>query len=148
MQRRRSFLAGLAAIALAPAVWAETPVYYAPAGVAIGGYDPVAYFRDNAPTLGRAEISVRWKGAEWHFDSQANRAAFEANPRAYAPQFGGYCAYAMSLGRKSTTDPEAWRIVDGKLYLVHSRSVARVWEADMSGNIIRAEAHWPAVLYD
>ena len=149
MQTRRSFLAGLAATALAATAGrAQTPVYFAPAGVAIGGYDPVAYFRDGVPQLGRAGISVRWKGAEWQFESRANRAAFEANPRAYAPQFGGYCAYAMSLGQKSTADPEVWRIVDGKLYLVHSPSVARVWDADVAGNIDRAEAHWPAALYE
>lgn len=123
-------------------------MFYANDGTAIGGYDTVAYFTRGAPTMGQPDIAVMWKGAIWHFSSHENREAFEANPRAYAPQFGGYCAYAVALGYTTSTDPQAWKIVDGKLYLVHSRDIEQVWERELTGNIALAEAHWPGVLFD
>ena len=87
-----------------------------------------------------------WKGATWRFASAANRTAFEMNPKAYAPQYGGYCAYAVSRGYTAKIEPDAWRIVDGKLYLNYSRSVRTHWAADVPGNIAKANANWPAVL--
>ncbi|MEY8838928.1 YHS domain-containing (seleno)protein, partial [Cribrihabitans sp. XS_ASV171] len=87
-------------------------------------------------------------GVEWHFTSSANRETFEANPRAYAPQFGGYCAYAVANGYTAATDPHAWHIVDGKLYLTHSARADVLWQQDMAGNIARARSHWPGVLFE
>ncbi|TMV07892.1 YHS domain protein [Ruegeria sediminis] len=148
MLSRRILLAGLTAFLAAPAAHAETPVFYVNHGAAIGGYDTVSYFRSGGPIPGRPEYAVMWKGAVWQFASQDNRELFEANPRAYAPQFGGYCAYAVGRGYLATTDPEAWRIVDGKLYLTHSPDVARLWRQDIPGNIVLAEQNWPGVLQD
>ena len=84
--------------------------------------------------------------ATWRFSSAANLAAFEADPEAYAPQYGGYCAWAVSQGYTASTDPTAWRIVDGKLYLNYSQGVQRRWEQDIPGNIVKADTNWPKVL--
>jgi len=138
-------LAMLFCLAFAP-LRAETPVFYSQGGSAINGYDTVAYFTTGEPVEGRADIAVMWKGVVWHFSSQANRESFEANPRAYAPQYGGYCAYGVSLGYRDTTEPEVWHIVDGKLYLIHTHFVRTLWKRDMRGHIASANANWPAVL--
>lgn len=127
-------------------VRADAPIYFSQQGAAINGYDPVAYFTDGAPVQGRSEISVMWKGVVWLFANHEHREAFEANPRAYAPQFGGYCAYAISLGYRDATEPDAWAIVDGRLYLIRSVRVLTLWEQDADRNIARAAANWPAVL--
>ncbi|MGV6805224.1 MAG: YHS domain-containing (seleno)protein [Ruegeria sp.] len=111
------------------------------------GYDAVSYFRDSGPMVGLPGIAVTWKGAEWHFANQENREAFERNPRAYAPRFGGYCAYAMAYAQLSSTDPMAWKIADGRLYLTHSAAVEKIWLTDMATYIRKAEANWPAILY-
>jgi len=148
MITKRTFLVGtaaLAATAAAPAFAAEPPVF-ANGGLAIRGYDPVAYFNDARPVRGEAAFSHSWNGAEWRFASAANRDAFAADPAAYAPQFGGYCAWAVAEGYTASTVPEAWKIVDGKLYLNFSRRVQRRWERDIPGNIARGNANWPSVL--
>jgi YHS domain-containing protein len=113
--------------------------------LAIHGYDAVAY-TTNAAVRGDAQFEHRWNGAVWRFATAANRERFAAEPEKYAPQFGGYCAWAVSRGYTADIDPEAFRIVDGRLYLNYSKSVRRMWERDIPGNIAKAEAHWPAVL--
>nr|WP_171173885.1 YHS domain-containing (seleno)protein [Ruegeria sp. HKCCD8929] len=148
MLSRRSLLAGLALSLVSPAAYADSPLFHAREGMALSGYDTVSYFNGGHPVPGRSDIAVMWKGAVWQFASQGNREAFEANPRAFAPQFGGYCAYAMSKGRLSSTDPEAWEIVAGKLYLVHSPQIQRLWQQDIAGNIAMAEQNWPDALFD
>ncbi|GAB5439579.1 hypothetical protein TRM7615_00908 [Falsiruegeria mediterranea M17] len=151
MLDRRTILAcAISALTLsAPAVHAEQiQIFYADDGAAIDGYDTVSYFMGDAPMRGNPEIAVMWKGAVWYFSSHENREAFEANPHAYAPQFGGYCAYAVSRGYTVGTDPMVWQIVDDKLYLVHSSSIEKMWERDVQGNIAMAEDHWPQVLRD
>ena len=115
-------------------------------GVAVKGYDVVAYETEGAALKGRVEFEYRWEGAIWRFASAANRDRFAANPESYAPQFGGYCSWAVSRGYTADIDPEAWRIVDGKLYLNYSRSVQRMWEQDIPGNIAKGLANWPGVL--
>ena len=87
-----------------------------------------------------------WDGATWHFSSAANMEMFMADPRAYAPEYGGYCAFAMSKGYIATSVPEAWTIHDGKLYLNYSVSVRRTWSRDIPSNIVLADAQWPAIL--
>ncbi|WP_240482138.1 YHS domain-containing (seleno)protein [Ruegeria marisrubri] len=139
-------MASLTAILIAPAADADSPVFYSADGAAVSGYDAVAYFMTGQPVMGDPDISVMWKGVVWRFVSQKNREAFEANPRAFAPQFGGYCAYAVGKGYLMSADPTAWRIVDGKLYLTHSAEVADMWQEDIPGNIVLAEQHWPQVL--
>lgn len=115
-------------------------------GVAVGGYDPVAYFTDQKPVQGRGDILYEWKGVTWRFASEKNRDVFKANPEKYAPQYGGYCAYAVAKGATAKGDPQAWKIVDGKLYLNLSPSVQKLWDKDIPGYIKAANKNWPGVL--
>ena len=112
-------------------------------GVALRGYDPVAYFTNGAATKGAADFAAHWDNATWHFASAANRAQFLNSPEAFAPQYGGYCAWAVSQGYTAPIDPDAWRIVDEKLYLNANRRIQRRWEQDIAGHIARADANWP-----
>ena len=115
-------------------------------GVAIEGTDAVAYFTEGKPVKGSSEFAHRWKGAEWRFKSAASRDAFAAQPQQYAPQFGGYCAWAVSQGYTAGIDPEAWTIRDGKLYLNYSKDIQAKWRQDIPGNIAKGEKNWPGVL--
>ena len=119
---------------------------YSEDGIAIDGTDPVAYFTKGAPVPGDASITYDWQGATWLFSTTANRDAFAADPVAYAPQYGGYCAYAIAQGSLVSTIPEAWAIVDGKLYLNYSNRIQRRWERDMADYISQADARWPSLL--
>lgn len=132
------------AVAL-PAVAEERPVH-APDGLAIGGYDAVAYFSEGRAVPGQRTHAVKWRGAIWLFSAPETLAAFEMNPRAYAPRFGGYCAYALSEGRLAAGDPLAFAIRDGRLYLAHSPRYLALWSADPAGRIGLAEGYWPAIL--
>ena len=114
--------------------------------LAVHGYDVVAYTTDGAAIRGRSEYEYRWQGAVWRFTTADHRNQFEQHPEQYAPQFGGYCAWAVSRGYTADIDPHAWRIVDGKLYLNYSKRVQRMWEQDISGNIAKGMANWPRVL--
>ncbi len=124
------------------------PSVYANDGIAIDGTDPVAYFTQNEPVSGDPAITYDWMGATWRFTSVENRDTFAADPAAYAPQYGGYCAWAVSEGYTASTVPDAWRIVDGKLYLNFSRRIQRRWQRDIPGNIARGDANWPSVLQE
>src|SRR5690606_13006433 len=103
-------------------------------GLAIHGYDPVAYFSEGRPVEGKAEFTHTYEGTEWRFATAANRDAFAADPARYAPQYGGYCAWAVSQGYTAPIDPDAWRIEGGQLYLNYSRSVQRDWAEDNPGH--------------
>jgi len=144
---RRHSLALIAAVAALPAVaaftpdvHAETAQIYSDKGIAIDGTDPVSYFKQGKPVAESSSITHKWKGVTWRFSSEDNRAAFAANPTAYAPQYGGYCAYAVSEGYTASTVPDAWKIVDGKLYLNYSRGVQRTWERNYSQRIVDRDA--------
>jgi len=115
------------------------------ASIAIKGYDPVAYFKQGAPTKGSPQFAQQWMGATWLFASAENRDLFAANPEQYAPQYGGYCAYAVSEGHTASIDPEAWKIVDGKLYLNYSKGVQKKWQQDMASRIQRSDKNWPSL---
>jgi hypothetical protein len=115
-------------------------------GLALQGYDVVAYATDSASVRGRAEFEYRWQNVVWRFASAAHRDEFARAPERYVPQFGGYCAWAVSRGYTADIDPHAWRIVDGKLYLNYSKRVQRMWEQDVEGNIAKGRANWPGVL--
>ena len=113
-------------------------------GVAIMGYDPVAYFTDSKPVQGSEEFSYDWLGTPWYFASREHRELFKSEPVKYAPQFGGYCAGEVSgNGITINIDPEAWRIIDGKLYLSYNKPTAAEWEAYASVDLPKAEAYWP-----
>ncbi|MEL6968373.1 MAG: YHS domain-containing (seleno)protein [Pseudomonadota bacterium] len=153
---RRQSLALFAATGLAVgaggwALWpspskAGTAPIYAENGIAIDGTDTVAYFKEGKPVPGLPSISHIWKGAKWLFSTEENKAAFVSNPEAFAPQYGGYCAYAVSEGSTASTIPEAWKIVDGKLYLNYSAGIQRRWEKNASKRIVDADRLWPKVL--
>ncbi|MBW8782226.1 MAG: YHS domain protein [Verrucomicrobia bacterium] len=143
---RRFFLCAFVLMAVVSVVRAEKPVNTTFTGVAIKGYDPVAYFTDAKPVKGDSDFSFNWNGAEWRFASAAHRDAFKADPVKYAPQYGGYCAWAVSRGYTAGIDPEAWKIVNGRLYLNYSLKVQAQWSADIPGNIAKAEENWPKIL--
>ena len=150
MTTRRAVLglfAAAPALALTSrAVLAAEPPVYSGGGAAINGYDPVAYFDGNGPVKGAEDFSSTHDGATWLFASAENKAMFDADPAKFAPQYGGYCAYAVANGYTASTDPDAWSIENGKLYLNYSQSVRRRWLRDVPGNIEKGDANWPSVL--
>ena len=115
-------------------------------GVAIKGYDPVAYFTDAKPVKGNDDFELEYMDATWRFSSAAHRDAFAKEPAKYMPQYGGYCAYGISEGHAVGVDPEAWKIVGGKLYLNYDKSVQKEWLKDIPGRIRKADTNWPKIL--
>lgn len=112
-------------------------------GVALKGYDPVAYFTSGRPTPGLDQYTYRWDGVSYRFASADDLALFKAEPAKYVPQYGGYCAYAMSLNRIADIDPSRWAIVDGKLYLNNGYIAQTLWSANKTGHIASADRNWP-----
>lgn len=113
-------------------------------GIALQGFDAVAYFAVDNAVQGNRNYEYVWNGAKWLFSSEENMNKFKANPEAYAPQFGGYCSYAVSEGYTAEGDPEAWKVVDGKLYLNYSPKVKEKWEQNQSERIEKGERNWVA----
>lgn len=145
--RRTLFVFGALFVFAAVPAFADKTTYQSD-GAAINGYDPVAYFVDGMPIKGNAALGHMWNGTKWQFANPQNLQAFKANPAKYAPKFGGYCAYAVSQGYTAPTDPDAWSIIDGKLYLNYSKSVRARWQQDTSGNILKGDANWPGLRAD
>lgn len=139
-------IALVAAILFSPAALAQKPPVFSDRNGAIRGHDPVAYFDRKGPVKGSKQFSHPWRGATWYFASAENRDKFAAEPERYAPQYGGYCAYAVAQGYTADIDPSAWSIVDGKLYLNYSLRIRERWNKDIPGYISKADASWPAVL--
>lgn len=136
-------VSGLPLIAAAPAAQAEPPIYTGVfSNTALQGHDPVAYFTEGKPVKGDEAFTTEYMGAEFRFASAVNRDAFLADPQAYAPQYGGYCAWAMADGKHAKGDARHWRIVDGKLYLNYNKSIQKKWDADIPGFIERADTEW------
>ncbi len=129
-----------------PVLASSNLVFVDAAGVAINGYDPVAYFTEGKPVEGSSDFTTEWMGATWHFSSAENRDMFVAAPEDYAPQYGGYCAFAVSYGSTASTVPEAWTVHNGKLYLNFSLGVRDRWRADIDERIALADKNWPGVL--
>ena len=155
--RRRPFVAlglAIAAIGFTPAVaWASVPGSTADVNtdtqmVALHGYDTVAYFTDGHPVKGDARFMVDYHGVHYDFASQNHADKFRADPAAYLPQFGGFCAIGTSYGQKVDIDPLSWRIVDGKLYLNFDPSVQKLFNKDVPGTISRADGQWPKIKGD
>jgi hypothetical protein len=111
-------------------------------GVAIKGYDTVAYFTEGQAIKGNPEFAFSWQDAQWYFSNARHRDLFAANPELYAPQFGGYCANGLSKGKVVAADPEEWTIVDGKLYIKFNRSARDSWRQDKTAKIKKAEEKW------
>ena len=116
------------------------------AGIAIKGYDPVAYFTDGVPIQGSEAHSWEWGGAVWHFSNAVNLEMFRSDPEMYAPRYGGYCAWATARGYIADIDPEAFTLYNGALYLNFSQGVKRRWERDKDGYIEAADANWPGII--
>lgn len=115
-------------------------------GVAIKGYDPVAYFTMGKPVKGSDDFEHEYLNATWRFASAAHRDAFAKEPQKYMPQYGGYCAYGVSKGYAVGVDPEAWKVVEGKLYLNYNKDVQKAWLQDIPGRIRKADENWPKIL--
>ena len=110
--------------------------------LAIDGYDPVAYFTESKPVKGSRDFTTDWNGATYRFASAANRDLFIADPAKYAPQYGGYCAYGVAQDTLAPIEPDAWSIVDGKLYLNYDKDIQKKWTADIPGYLQKAEKNW------
>lgn len=121
------------------------PVNVDAEGVAIKGYDPVAYHLEGRPVPGSKEFEYAWMGAKWRFSSAENRGLFESDPEKYAPRYGGYCAYAVSQGKTADIDPGAWSIIEGRLYLNLNKEVQELWSKDPRGYIEKADRNWPGI---
>ena len=111
-------------------------------GVAINGYDPVAYYSDSKSEMGEKEFLYKWNGAEWYFASKNHMEMFKENPDKYAPQYGGFCAFGLSKNKLMSSDPNAWQIVDGKLYLCTNNKVHKMWQEDIKENIKKSDKNW------
>ena len=114
-------------------------------GLALKGYDPVAFFREGKPLRGEDTLRFEHKGATYLFSSAAHRDAFVANPEVYLPQYGGFCAYGASRGYKADSDPAAFSVVDGKLYVNYNAQVREEWLKDPRRYILQADEKWSAV---
>ncbi|WP_010184629.1 YHS domain-containing (seleno)protein [Sphingomonas sp. PAMC 26605] len=115
------------------------------AGVALRGFDPVAYFETGKPTKGVDAIATTFDGVRYLFATEAHRRTFLAAPAKYVPQFGGFCAVGTSFGEKVDADPQTGRVVDGKLYVNYSAKTQMIFDKDVPGTIARAEQNWPKV---
>ena len=136
----------IAALFFSPAALAQKPPVFSDRDGAIRGHDAVAYFDQKGPVKGSKQFGHPWSGATWYFASAENRDRFAAAPEQFAPQYGGYCAYAVAEGNTADIDPAAWSIVDGKLYLNYSLRIRERWRRDIPGYIRKADGNWPAVL--
>ncbi len=121
------------------------PVNHDRSGIAIKGYDPVAYFKQSMPVKGKAELAFEWMGAKWLFVNNEDRNQFVSAPEKFAPQYGGYCAWAVSKGSTASIDPEVWKIIEGKLYLNYSKDIQHKWEKDVGQRIAEANRNWPGL---
>jgi YHS domain-containing protein len=128
--------------------WAADGVVNTEEGVAIKGYDPVAYFTESEPVPGDPQYSYEWRGATWHFASDEHRDLFAEDPDRYTPEYGGYCAWAVAHGDTADIDPEAWHIEDGRLFLNVSKFIQLRWRLRMGHYIEEADAKWPDVRSD
>jgi YHS domain-containing protein len=147
MHTTRRFVVTLAILAALPVFAASKsdPVNKDGSGIAVRGYDPVAYFTQSKPVKGSSTFTYQWMNATWWFASAEDRDEFASSPEKYAPQYGGYCAYGVSQGHTAPIDPEAWTIVEGKVYLNYSRSVKKTWSEAIPKRIQEANQNWPGL---
>ena len=137
----------LALVALAPTARATTARIVVDwyTGLAIGGYDPVAFYTDDKPVLGSPDLEFSYGGAVWRFRNVGNRAAFAARPDVYMPQFGGYDPLGVAAGIAVAGNPQAWLIAGGRLYLFYDRGRLNTFAADAGGIVAAADRNWPTV---
>lgn len=142
---KKGILSTIVMLLMVSAVLAQKPEIFIKDGFAIRGYDAVAYFNSAKPVKGNEQFSLKWRDATWLFSDASNRDAFKADPEKYAPQYGGYCAYGMSRGYKANTEPDAFSIVNGKLYLNYNLDVRSEWNKDQKVYIEKADRNWGEV---
>ncbi len=144
--RRSPFFLAILGISIAVTACSSAanfaPVNTNGSGLAVRGYDPVAFFASNDAIVGDKKYEFTWNGAKWHFASAENLEKFKADPVAYAPQFGGYCSYAVSRGYTADGDPMTWKIVEGKLYLNYNQEVKEEWEKEQLRFIEDGTKNW------
>ncbi len=137
-----SWCVGAVAMLFTAWAWAGNPVNIDKEGLAVDGYDVVAYFVDKQPVKGKREFSTKVDGAVYLFSSAENLSIFVAEPARYQPQYGGYCAFGVAKGFKPEVDPKSFAVVDGKLYLNKNPDIAKRWNADVPGFIKSANENW------
>ena len=144
----KNFLSATLAVAFALPVLAQTKslLNLDKSGLAIQGYDPVAFFTGNKPVKGKPEFHSTHRSATYRFASQEHKELFEKNPAKYEPAFGGYCAYGVSRNKLVEIDVEAFQIVDGKLLLQYSKGVRNDFNKEPKGNLAKANTNWPALV--
>lgn len=146
---KQKILALLAAFSVAKALWANPSSEYKVLvlktrnGLAIQGYDPVAYFTDNKALKGNPKFSSEYEGGRYLFASAEHKSLFDSNPAKYAPAYGGYCGYAASIGKVRPADPLLWSIVHGQLIVQHTKGAADLWNKDVATNKAKADKNWP-----
>ncbi len=150
MTSRRRFLTTalslpILSMTLSPAQ-ASTPEFHKTDGLAASGYDVVAYFQQSDAVEGSADYSLKWKGAVWRFATEDNMAMFESDAWNYAPQYGGYCAFAMAKASIANSSPTAWTVYEDKLYLNQSKFVRTLWKRNIPGFVSDADKVWPDIL--
>lgn len=143
---KTKFFFSFAFLIVATIAFSQKDSIYQNKSGAIEGYDPVAYFNEEKAIKGSKEFMFKWRDSHWLFSSAENLNAFKENPEKYIPQFGGYCAYAVSQGYIYKSDPETWKIVEGKLYLNYSEKIQEKWSNNQSNLLKQAEANWPKVI--
>ena len=142
----KKFLLVLSAVLIICAsVMAQKSAVFIKNNAAINGYDAVAYFTQSKPVKGSKQFSYNWNGADWYFSSKQTLDLFKASPDKYAPQYGGYCAYGCSQNHKAPTEPDAWTIVNNKLYLNYDADIKSKWVKDKDGYIQKADKNWPGI---
>ncbi len=142
-------LAALAAVMIGASAPARAGMtVFTAGGAAIEGYDPVAYFKDGKAVAGQDAYTHKWMDVTWKFASAEHRDAFAASPEKFAPQYGGFCAWAVSQGYTAKIDPAAWHIENGKLYLNYNKSVQSRWAKDIPGNVAKADGNWTDIMAD
>ena len=148
MKRLLGYVATIAVVVLfaTTAVAGELVNVAGASGIALNGYDPVAFFTDGKPVNGDPGVTSTHKGATYFFASKAHKAAFEADPEKYAPQYGGYCAYGAALGALFPVDISTWQVRNGKLYLNLNPAIAKEFNKNPEGNIAKAEKNWPGLV--
>jgi YHS domain-containing protein len=145
MAKQTLIILSLILIALPAVSIAQSSEVYIVDDKAIGGYDPVAFFKESRPVQGKKEFTYSYNGATWYFSSMENLEAFKGMPIKYSPQYGGYCAYGTSKGHKAPTQPDTWTIVNDKLYFNYNQDVKKTWTMDQKNLIEKADKNWPTV---
>ena len=143
---KRVMVIVIALISICSVVSAQKSPVYAPKGIALEGYDAVAFFTQGKPVKGSSAYATQWNGAQWLFADQADLESFKKAPGKYAPQYGGYCAYGAAQGHKAPTEIDTWTVVGDKLYLNYNQKVKSTWVKDQGSYIESANKIWPQIM--